>query len=241
MPDLPPRLTERVVNATIKGLTHLLCRVDADQLSRIPRRGPLIVVTNHINFLEIPILYTHIQPSPLTGYAKAETWDNPLLAPLFNLWGAIPIRRGEADLTAIRRGVAALRKGQILAIAPEGTRSGHGRLIKAHAGVASVALMSGAPLLPVAHYGGEAYRQNWARLRRADFHILVGKPFVLHTGGKKVTRDVREEITDEIMYQLSALLPPEYRGEYADLSQATQAYLKFVQLEDFIHKHPADH
>ncbi|MEW6404598.1 MAG: lysophospholipid acyltransferase family protein, partial [Chloroflexota bacterium] len=230
MTDYSLTLTERVVNAAVKGIMSLLCRVDSEQLQRVPSRGPLIVVTNHINFLDTPVIYTHAQPRPLTGFAKIETWDSPFLGPLFTLWGAIPIQRGEADVAAFRRGVAALKEGRILGIAPEGTRSGHGRLQKGHAGVVTMALLSGAPLLPVAHYGCEGYRQNLPRLRRTDFNIRVGQPFVLNPGDARVTRAVREEMADEIMCQLAKLLPPAYRGEYADMSKATQKYLQFVTL-----------
>lgn len=222
-------LAERVVNSTIKGLTSLICRVDAQQLSQVPPHGPLIIVSNHINFLDVPVIYTRLQPSPLTGFAKIETWDSPFLGPLFTLWGIIPVRRGEADMTAIRKGVTVLKKGEILAITPEGTRSGHGRMAKGHAGVVTMALLSDAPLLPIAHYGVEAYRDNLPRLRRTDFHIQVGRPFTLDAGESKVTHWVREKMTTEIMYQLAYLLPPAYRGAYADLSQATQNYLRFTQ------------
>jgi 1-acyl-sn-glycerol-3-phosphate acyltransferase len=222
-------LTERTVNAVIKGITGLICRVDAGQLARVPSRGPLILVSNHINFLEIPIIYTHIQPSSVTGFAKAETWDSRFLGPLFNLWNIIPLRRGDADLSAIRRALAALADGKIIAVTPEGTRSGHGRLGKAHAGVVTLALQSDAPLLPVVHYGGEAYRKNLPRLRRTDFHVIVGQPFKLEPGSERVTRRVRQQMADEIMYQLASLLPPPYRGEYADLNLATQQYLRFEE------------
>ena len=90
-------IAARVVNTTIKGLTRAICRVDDSQLVHVPERGPLIIVANHVNFLEVPLLFTHLQPRPVTGFAKAETWDNPAMALLFNLWGAIPLERGEAD------------------------------------------------------------------------------------------------------------------------------------------------
>jgi 1-acyl-sn-glycerol-3-phosphate acyltransferase len=146
-------LTFRVVNLTIKGLARLLCRVDDAQLARVPREGPLILVTNHINFLDVPVVYTHLQPRPITGFAKIETWDNPAMGRLFDLWQAIPLQRGRADIEALRRGLEALAEGKILAVAPEGTRSGHGQLQPAHAGVVMLALHSGAPLLPLAFYG----------------------------------------------------------------------------------------
>jgi len=223
--------TERMLNATFKGLTALLCRVDADQLKRIPARGPLILVANHVNFLEIPLIYTRMQPaSPVTAFAKAETWDNPIMGRLFDLYGAIPIRRGEADLTAIKQGLAALRQGHIVAVTPEGTRSNHGRLLPGHPGVVTLALLSKAPVLPVAHYGHESYRRDFSRLQRPYFHVAVGRTFLLDTHGEKVTSDIRQRMTDEIMCQLAALLPSQYRGAYANLETATHHYLRFVDL-----------
>ncbi len=225
----PLRLTERVVNAVVKRLTRMLCRVDDAQLQRVPRRGPLILVTNHVNFLDVPVIYTHLQPRPLTGFAKIETWDDPLLGPLFTLWRIIPIRRGEADVEAFRRGLAALAAGQILAILPEGTRSGDGRLQRGHPGVVTIAARSGAPILPLAFHGPENYKEDLTHLRRAPFSIAVGQPFTLATDGVKLTGEVRQQITDEIMYQLAALLPPAYRGYYADMSAVTTRFLRFVQ------------
>jgi len=216
-----------VINTTIRRLTRILCRVEDGQLLQVPIKGPLIIVTNHINFLEVPLLYTHLLPRPVTGFAKAETWDNPAMAYLFDLWQAIPIRRGEPDLKAIRLGLKALENGKILAVAPEGTRSGHGRLGQGHPGVVKLALQSGAPLLPVVYYGSEYFHRNITRLQRTEFHIVVGNQFYLDPYEEKVTRPIRIKMTDEIMYQLAALLPPLYRGYYEDLSGATQKYLRF--------------
>ena len=220
-------LTYRVVTSTIKSLTRILCRVDDAQLARVPDQGPLIIVANHVNFLEAPLLYTHLQPRSVTGFAKAETWDNLALGALFDLGRAIPLRRGEADMAALRRALKALEAGHILAVAPEGTRSGHGRLQRGRPGVVFLALRSGAPLLPMVYYGGELFWDNLPRLRRTDFHIVVGQPFYLEPGEVKVTRAVRQRMTDEIMYQIAALLPPAYRGVYSDLAAATEAYLRF--------------
>lgn len=215
---------------TIKGLTQLMCRIDAAELAKVPRQGPLLLVCNHINFLDVPLVYTHLQPRPVTGFAKAETWDNPLMGQLFDLWGAIPIRRGEPDLHAIRRGLQALKEGKILAVAPEGTRSGDGCLRRGHAGIVILAEHSQAPLLPLVYYGGETYWQNIKRLRKTDFHIRVGRLFRLRLDKVSLNRTIRQKITDEIMYQLAILLPPEYRGEYADLSRSSTEYIEFLDI-----------
>jgi 1-acyl-sn-glycerol-3-phosphate acyltransferase len=221
-------ITYQLVNGSIKRLLRVLCRVDDAQLARVPERGPMILVANHVNFLEVPLVFTHLQPRPVTGFAKAETWDNPIMARLFNLWGAIPIKRGEADMEALRQGLSFLEAGYILAVSPEGTRSNDGRLLRGHPGVVLLAQRTGAPLLPVVYYGGERFRDNLTRLRRTDFHIIVGHSFYLQTEGIKLSREVRQHMVDEVMYQLAALLPPEYRGAYTNLAAATDQYLRFT-------------
>ena len=101
---------------------------------------------------------------------------------------------------------------------------------RARPGAVIMGLRSGAPFLPIAHYGGEKLTDNLRRLRRTDFHIAVGRPFYLDAGKTKVTRVVRQQMVDEIMYRIAALLPPEYRGYYSDLDAATTEYLRFADL-----------
>jgi 1-acyl-sn-glycerol-3-phosphate acyltransferase len=214
-----------LANAAMKRLTRILCRIDDEQLVNVPARGPLIVVANHVNFWEVPIMYTHLLPRPITGFVKSENWDKPATRFLFSMWGAIPLRRGTADVDALRQGLEALKNGKILAISPEGTRSGNGLLQECHPGVVLVALRSGAPILPLVYYGSENYMQYFRRLRRPPFRIIVGRPFRLEPGGVKVTREVRQQMLDEIMFQVAALLPQEYRGVYSDMSAATFNYL----------------
>ena len=128
-----------------------------------------------------------------------------------------------------------LKRRQLMAvktnIAPEGMRSRHGRLQRGRSGVVTIALKSGAPLLPVVFYGGEAIGRNVRRLRRTPFHIIVGEPFQVETGKGRLSSDRRQRIADEIMYQMAALLPPAYRGEYADLHAATTYYLRFGTID----------
>ena len=220
-------VTHRLVTNAIKGITHVLCRIDAEALELVPMSGPLIMVVNHVNFLDGPIMYTHLQPRKVIAFAKTEAWENPVIGALFNLWGVIPLRRGAADTTALREGLAVLKKQGIVAIAPEGTRTNDGILVKGSPGVVMLAQHSNAPLLPAAYHGGERFKENFRRLRRTEFHIRVGKPFHLNIEGVRINRDVRQQITDEIMFQLAALLPTQYRGVYKDLDKATCEYLLF--------------
>ncbi len=221
-------LAFNVVTTSIKSLTRLLCKVDDSQLSMVPEKGPYIIVGNHINFIEVPVLFTHLQPRPVTGFAKAETWDNPAMAFLFDLWGAIPIKRGEADARAFRLALDALQQGKILAVAPEGTRSRDGRLQRGLPGIVILAYHSRVPILPVVYYGGESLSENLKGLKRTDFHIRVGKMFSLRFQDQKLERELRQTMVDEIMYQMAELLPPSYRGYYFDLSKQTTNHLIFV-------------
>ncbi|MBN1265176.1 MAG: 1-acyl-sn-glycerol-3-phosphate acyltransferase [Anaerolineales bacterium] len=221
-------LTEKLVNILIRAITGTVCKVNTSQLNRVPMQGPLIMACNHVNFLEAPILYTRLQPRPVTGFSKIESWDKWWMAKLFDLWDIIPIKRFTADSQAIRRGLAALEQNVFLAVAPEGTRSGNGVMQQAYPGVVLMALHSGAPIQPVAFHGAENFWDNMKKLRRTEFNIEVGRPFYVKPNSEKPDRNVRARILDEIMYQIAALLPEQYRGVYTDLSKATDTYLEFL-------------
>ena len=211
----------------VKILAKILLKVEVKGLEHIPAEGPVILAINHVNFLDVPLLYT-LLPRETTALAKAELWRTPILNLMAISWGGIPVRRGELDLSAIRLALQALRDGKILGIAPEGTRSHHGRLQRGRPGIVLLALrVPEALILPMAIYGGEHFYRNLRRLRRTKVNIVFGQGFYLDLGSTKVTHAVRQAITDEIMMQIAALLPPENRGVYSDLSTATERYLRF--------------
>jgi 1-acyl-sn-glycerol-3-phosphate acyltransferase len=174
------------------------------------------------------VVYTHLQPRKITGFVKAETWDNPIMGFLFTLWNGIPVQRGEADANAIRSALEALKDGKILAIAPEGTRSKNGKLQRGMPGIVMLAHLSGAPILPLVYFGGEKIRENLYRLKRTDFHIRVGKMFKLSLNRGNPNKEIRSEMVEEIMYQLAILLPDEYRGYYSDISNMNTKYIDYV-------------
>jgi len=213
------------VNFIIRVYTRIVCRIDAPDLQEVPMAGPLIVVTNHTGQVEVPFLYAHLQPRKMTAWAKIEAWDYIIMHWVFNLWGIIPIRRGEADMHALKAAIRALDKGYIFGIAPEGTRNRNGILIRAQPGTVILALHTGVPILPLVHWGGEKLMKNLKRLKRTDFHIRLGKPFKIDTQGVKMTGEIRQQIVDDMMYKIAELLPPEYRGVYSDLSKATGKFL----------------
>ena len=218
------RLTAFLVNIYI----HITCRLHVgNELDKFPMQGPLIVISNHTGQIEVPVFFALLQPRKLTGWAKIETWDNWFLNRIFNLWGMIPIRRGEADTSALRKAEQALESGMIFGIAPEGTRNKTGRLLKAYPGAVLLAVRSGVPILPVAHWGGENYLRNLKHLKRTDFHIRVGEVFRLKVDGVRMRSETRQQIADEMMYRVAELMPQEYRGAYemppSDMGTFTEA------------------
>lgn len=205
---------------------RLTCRLDAQGMDKIPAKGPLIIISNHTGQIEVPVFATLLQPRRITGWGKVEAFDNWFLRWVFAAWKIIPVRRGEADMTALKNALRSLEEGYIFGIAPEGTRNKTGRLRRAMPGTVILALRSGAPVIPAAHWGGEVFLKNLKRLKRTDFHIRVGEPFVVKVEGK-VTAEMRQEIVDEMMYEIAKLMPEEYRGEYSNFNP-TKRYLEKI-------------
>ena len=215
------------LDSSARLLISLLFRVQIKGMENFPPRGPVIMMINHINFSDVAVL-SIVMPRQPISLAKEELLRNPLLGPIVRAYGAIPIRRGEVDRRALHRSQELLAEGKhVLMVAPEGHRSGDGRLQRAHDGIAFLAVRSDAVVVPVAVTGVEHIWRNVARLRRTAMDVVVGRPFRFSKKNGKTDRDVLRLMTTEAMYQLALLCPPEYRGIYADVSQSTAHHLDF--------------
>jgi 1-acyl-sn-glycerol-3-phosphate acyltransferase len=212
----------------VAGITTVLCRIEKDELEKIPADGPMILAMNHIGSIEVPLLRAQVRPRRVISLAKIETWDSKLMGWLFDLWESIPIRRGEVDLGALQGCLDCLSAGDFLGVAPEGTRSYDGKLLSGRPGIVLIGLHSGAPIVPVVHWGVEDFPKNIKHLKRTDFHIRVGKPFILVTNGERINSKLRQEMADEIMYQMAILMPENYRGKYAHSAPPPMKYLRFT-------------
>ncbi len=218
-----------LINAPMKAILRTIMKIDDSELSKVPMKGPLILATNHINSLDAPVGFTHLHPRELSAFVKIETWNNPILGALFTAWRTIPIRRGEVDFDAFNKAQAYLKENKIIIVAPEGTRSKDGKLNKGFPGIVLLAIRSGVPILPVVFYGNEDFNHNIKSLRRTKMTIKVGELFKVKFDNVSLSREFRQEVTDEIMYQIAKLLPVNYRGVYEDMSKATVKHLDFIQ------------
>ena len=205
--------------------------VEKQGWENVPKTGPVIMMINHIAFLD-PVILTGLMPRSMVSLAKVEAYQDILVGPLIRAFDSIPVNRGAADLNALRRVLDALEAGLAVLIAPEGHRSETGGLGEAHEGIAFVAYRAKVPIVPVGISGTPAFKRNYWKMRKTHVTYRFGQPFYLDSGGERVTGEVLKQMTDEAMYQLAALLPPEQRGLYADLEQATAKYVKFAPAGD---------
>jgi len=216
------------VNFVLKSILNTICKIDCrEYIEALSKNKPLIVIFNHINFLEVPILITHSYPINVTGLVKAETWNNPIFAFLFNTYHAIPIDRNGAFSESFKRVHQAIDDGFFMCVAPEGKRSKDGVLGKGKGGIVQLSLETNVPILPVAHHGGQNIWKNIRRFRRTPFSFKAGQPFRIKFDGRP-KREEREEIMTEVMAQMAQLLPEQMRGIYSQQVPNEYKYLDFL-------------
>ncbi|MGW3509428.1 lysophospholipid acyltransferase family protein [Streptomyces sp. NPDC000994] len=211
-------------------LLRLVFRPRIEGLEHVPASGAAIVAGNHLSFSD-HFLMPAILRRRITFLAKAEYFTGPgikgrLTAAFFRSAGQIPVDRSgkEAGQAAIREGLGVLRKGELLGIYPEGTRSHDGRLYKGKVGVAVMALKAGVPVVPCAMIGTfEAQPPGKTVPRPHPIVIRFGKPLDFSRyAGMENEKAILRAATDEIMYAILSLSEQEYVDQYAAVAKAAQ-------------------
>ncbi|MFH9660146.1 lysophospholipid acyltransferase family protein [Streptomyces sp. NPDC017248] len=211
-------------------LLRVVFRPRIEGLGHVPASGPAIVAGNHLSFAD-HFLMPAILRRRITFLAKAEYFTGPglkgrLTASFFRGAGQIPVDRSgkEAGQAAIREGLGVLRRGELLGVYPEGTRSHDGRLYKGKVGVAVMALTAGVPVVPCAMIGTfEAQPPGRALPRVRPVTIRFGEPLDFSRyAGMEREKAVLRAVTDEIMYAVLRLSGQEYVDEYAAVVKERQ-------------------
>jgi 1-acyl-sn-glycerol-3-phosphate acyltransferase len=211
------RLNVRTVLCTIFGiLFRLLTRVKVTGTENLPVDSGYIVASNHLGIIEVPLIYCLLEREDVTGLVAKKHQSQPLFRWFVNSLGGIWLNRDEADTRAIRQATDHLKGGGVLGISPEGTRSPTGSLIPAKTGVAYLADRSGVPIVPTAVTGTWKALGDVVLLRRPRITVRFGEPFTLLPVDRRERDLGLQRNTDEIMARIAALLPPEFRGVYAD-------------------------
>lgn len=210
-----------VVYYIIRFAFFLFSDVQVHGYDNFPERG-FIFVVNHLSSLDVGLGLVILKGKlgSRSVVFAGDTWrKNIFTRTILQLPNAIWVHRGETSPQTIKVAIQVLREGYILGVAPEGTRSrATHALIKGKTGAAYLALMTNVPIIPIGITGMENLWDSMKRLRRIKITATIGKPFgIVPLGGEvQVDHVLLEEATTEIMCQIAALLPPEYRGEYAD-------------------------
>ncbi len=204
----------------IRLILFIVARWSVHFVGRSPAKGPLIVVSNHLNFVDPPLLATALgKPRRVRFMAKVELFNGPL-GLIVKLYGAFPVRRFDADVAAMLAAERILRHGGALGMFPEGTRSRSHQMAHLHPGTALIALRTGAAVLPCGITGTEQIRGIRVFFRRPAISIRVGEP-ILVDRVKRPSEAQVSQLTEAIESAIRALLPAAYGGTYTEFTGST--------------------
>ncbi|MGD0610819.1 MAG: lysophospholipid acyltransferase family protein [Anaerolineales bacterium] len=201
----------------VRLLINLFARVEVRGLENVPQGTSFVIASNHLGFIDTFLVF----------YAL-NRWD--LFVLIGEKWGEIPffrwvgkyfnfvfIDRFNPDVKAMRAVLERMKAGQVLVIAPEGTRSRTGALIEGKPGVSYLAAKLGYPIVPAAITGtpDRVILDHLLHFKRAPVTVTAGPVFRLPSLPLKDREKALQRDTDEIMCRIAALLPEKYRGWYA--------------------------
>lgn len=205
-----------LLHSLIRFLFRSLCRLCIEGIENVPEEGPAILATNHLSRLDSPLIFSMLDRKDLTALVADKYQRHFFFNWLINSLQGIWINREQADLGALRRALEHLERGGILGIAPEGTRSKTGALMEAKTGAAYLVERSRVPVIPVAIWGTESAVRELLHFRRPDLNICFGTSFHLPPLERGSRSLGLKRNADEIMCRIAIMLPPVYRGIYAD-------------------------
>ena len=206
------RFFKRLVVILLNIFTHW--EVEGEE--NLPPGGPLLLVFNHLAWWDAPLAMAAL-PYDITGIALKDLQRVPVTGQILAMGKVIWVDRGRYDREALRQALAVLKEGEVLAIAPEGRMSVTGALERGKTGPVFIARKADVPILPIAVTGTEKVLRELRHFRRPHLKVVIGKVFRLPQDRQHESRrEWRQADADFIMERLAELLPPEYRGVYAD-------------------------
>ena len=212
------RIRRALSTTAVRWVFKAAARVKITGLENIPFGKPYVVAINHVSIYDPPLVLC-LWPENLEAVGAVDVFDKPFQGDLLRIYGVIPVHRGEYDRVLIDTMLAILRAGYPLMIAPEGGRSHGGGLRSAKPGVGYILDEAAVPVLPVALVGTtDDLMKRALRFQRPLIEMRIGKPFSLPRieGSGAARRLARQHNADLVMQHIAGLLPPDYRGVYAD-------------------------
>jgi len=213
----------------VHGCCNLICDWKIDNRVEVLPDGPLILVSKHLSWLDIPLLGLSLRRQ-IAFMAKKEYFTSRFHRVLLHLYGGFTVERGTVDRKALDIANEMLQQGLVLGIFPEGTRSRTCQLMRGRLGAAFVAFRNNAHIIPVGISGTEQIKSRYEDKSkifcRPKVTLNVGKPFKLPECDGRPGKEELVTATEDIMTRLALLLPEKYRGVYADkVNSSVQAPL----------------
>lgn len=210
--------TKNVLRSIIRFLINLIADVELIDVEKLPREGSYAFATNHLGILDAFLAYYILERWDFF-IPVAEKWEKSFfLRWLGKHLNFIFIDRFNPDIHAIRTILKRMEKGEVLIIAPEGTRSRTEKMAEGKPGVSYMASKAQFPVLPIGLIGTEdrIFFGNLKRFKRTKIQVRFGDIFTLPPLPRKNRDEALREYTDEIMCRIAVLIPEKNRGVYAE-------------------------
>ncbi len=197
-------LSYRTTNLTLGTFLRIMFRPRYIGKDKIPKEGPLIIAANHLSHIDPAFIMTATK-RPVTYMSKKEHFDGAIRRLVFKQVGVIPVDREAGGSEALKGAIEILENDGAIGIFPEGTRSRDGKMGQGKTGVARLAAVTGAAVVPV------AIRQTddvWPVSKRAPrpwrkFYYKFGDPMYFDYDEK--THEYYRKFTDDVMSRISEL------------------------------------
>jgi 1-acyl-sn-glycerol-3-phosphate acyltransferase len=211
-------MVRRIARVVLAIFFKTVAAVDVIGMENIPVQGSYVAVSNHLGRLDPALVYYLLTRKDVYLLVAEKYQKYAVVRWLVRHLDGMFIDRYNADFRTLRVILERLQNGGVVALAPEGTRSSSVALIHAWPGASYLAAKAGVPVLPVAVTGTEdvVVKDRLRHFKRIHIRIRVGEPFMLPPLNKQERDKILQQSTDEMMCQIAALLPPAYRGIYAD-------------------------
>ena len=195
----------KIIRAVLNFILFVIFRLHVEGWDNVPPNGAIMVAPNHKSDWDPPLIGVAFDTRIIHYMAKEELFKNPIFGWIIRQFGTFPVKRGAVDRTAIRQAIRELKAGNPLGIFPEGTRIRREGLGRFHSGMASLALMTGTPILPVAVIGS-----RYLPHRKGPLAVLIGKPVPVKK--QRPTDELVAELNEEIKGKIQQLMD-EYQAK----------------------------
>lgn len=188
-----------IVRAILNFFFFVIFGLKVEGRENVPQTGAIIVAPNHKSYWDPPVVGVAFNTRIIHYMAKEELFKNPFFGWLIRQFGTFPVKRGTVDRAAVRQAIKEIKEGNPLGIFPEGTRIKREGLGRFHTGMASLALMTGTPVIPVAVLGTmDLPRKN------GPFAVLIGKP--IEVPKQRPTDEKVAELNDIVKAEIQKLM-----------------------------------